>query len=179
MKDKQIAERYALGFMEAVGKDNYTKLIIEVKALKSILSDNPEIVNIFASPVVADKDKIDIINPFVEQSEFKDYWHNFMMLLNEKGRAPLFGLVADCLEEYILEELNIVKVTIKTAYELAEDMRKKLISYISEKINKEVEPTFVTDSSVIGGFIAESDNFIVDSSVKHSLEKFRLSLINM
>ena len=80
---------------------------------------------------------------------------------------------------YILGELNIVKVTIKTAHELATEMKEKMVTFIASKVNKSIEPTFVVEPAVLGGFIAESDNFIVDSSVQRSLEQFRLSLIKM
>lgn len=101
------------------------------------------------------------------------------MLLSEKNRLNLFDEIIYFLEQYILLELNIVKITIKTAHELKEDMKTKMIDFLSNKIKKQIEASFVTDPQVLGGFIAESDNFIVDSSVKRSLEQFRLSLIKM
>jgi F0F1-type ATP synthase delta subunit len=72
-----------------------------------------------------------------------------------------------------------VKITIKTAHELAGDMKESITKFLADKVKMIVESSFLVDPDVIGGFIAESDNFIVDSSVKRSLEQFRLSLIKM
>jgi len=58
-------------------------------------------------------------------------------------------------------------------------MKEKITKFLTDKVKMIVEASFLLDPEVIGGFIAESDNFIVDSSVKRSLEQFRLSLIKM
>jgi len=179
MKDKKAAEHYAIGFIEAVGKEHLQTLIQEVNALQVILSENPELKNILTSPLVKDKDKLEIVEPFVSKSEFSVYWQNLIMLLIEKDRLNIFTEITFFLEQYILDGLNIVKVTIKTAHAVNDALQSKIVKHVADKIKKIIEPTFIVDASVIGGFIAESDNFIVDSSVKYSLEKFRLSLINM
>ncbi len=179
MKDKKAAEHYAIGFMQAIGKESLPNLLKEVRTLQNILSDNPEINSIFASVLVKQKDKLEIIEPFTTNSEYKIYWQNLIMLLHEKTRLNLFAEIINFLELYILEELNIVKVTIKTAHEASEQLKAKMVKYLTDNVKATIEANFEIDPSVIGGFIAESDNFIVDSSVKYSLEKFRLSVMNL
>ena len=134
---------------------------------------------ILSSHNVKNEEKVTILEPFIANTNFDEYWQNLMMLLAEKGRFNLLDEIISILERYILGELNIVKVTIKTAHELATEMKEKMVTFIASKVNKSIEPTFVVEPAVLGGFIAESDNFIVDSSVKRSLEQFRLSLIKM
>ncbi len=179
MKDTKTAERYANGFMAAFTSEDLPSLLEEVRVLQQVLRANSDISRVLSSHVIKEKDKLHIIEPFLNESKFGDYWQNLIMLLSEKNRLNLFDEIIYFLEQYILLELNIVKITIKTAHELKEDMKTKMIDFLSNKIKKQIEASFVTDPQVLGGFIAESDNFIVDSSVKRSLEQFRLSLIKM
>lgn len=179
MKDTKAAERYANGFIDVFQADELKELLAEVRVLKQVLQSEPEILVALSSYVIKEKDKLEILEPFFTESKFSDYWQNLIKLLSEKNRLDLVEEIIYFMEQYVLRELNIVKITIKTAHELKEDMKQKMVDFLTEKINKTVEAVFVTEPEVLGGFIAESDNFIVDSSVKRSLEQFRLSLIKM
>jgi F-type H+-transporting ATPase subunit delta len=179
MKDTKTAERYANGFLAAFTSNDLPNLLEEVRVLQQVLRANSDISRVLSSHVIKEKDKLHIIEPFIKECKHGDYWQNLIMLLSEKNRLNLFDDINYFLEQYILDELNIVKITIKTAHELKKDMKNKMVNFLSDKIKKQVEASFVTDPQVLGGFIAESDNFIVDSSVKRSLEQFRLSLIKM
>lgn len=179
MKDTKAAEPYANGFIDNFLPEDKQELLVEVRVLQKVLKANPEISELLSSHVIKEKDKLNILEPFSSESKFRDYWQNLILLLHEKNRLNLFNEIIYFLEDYILRDLNIVKITIKTAHELAGDVKEKLIKFLSDKVNKSVEPSFIVEPDVIGGFIAESDNFIVDSSVKRSLEQFRLSLIKM
>lgn len=179
MKHTQISERYSLGFLEAFEQKDLKVLLKEVRVLREIIQTNSDIMQALSSYLVKNEDKATVLEPFISNSKFDKYWQNLMMLLAESNRLNLLAEILAILERHILEELNIVKVTIKTAHELAAEMKEKVIDFVSSKVNKTIESTFIVEPEVIGGFIAESDNFIVDSSVKRSLEQFRLSLIKM
>lgn len=179
MKDTKAAECYANGFIAAFTQEDMPELLAEVRILQEVLKANPEISELLASHVLKEEDKMTILEPFSSQSKFSDYWQNLILLLQEKNRLTLIDAVIYFLEQYLLRDLNIVQITIKTAHELAVDMQEKLINFLTAKVKKKIEASFVVAPEVIGGFIAESDNFIVDSSVKRSLEQFRLSLIKM
>jgi F-type H+-transporting ATPase subunit delta len=179
MKDTKTAERYANGFIDAFNPEDMQELLVEVRVLKEVLKANPEISELLSSYVIKEKDKLNLLEPFSSESKFSDYWQNLILLLDEKTRLNLFNEIIYFSEQYILLELNIVKITIKTAHELVDEMKDKIIKFLTDKVNKIVEASFIVEPEVIGGFIAESDNFIVDSSVKRSLEQFRLSLIKM
>lgn len=179
MKDTKTSERYAQGFLDAFQPKDLQELLLEVRVLLEILQTNSDIMKILSSHNVKNEEKVTILEPFIANTNFDEYWQNLMMLLAEKGRFNLLDEIISILERYILGELNIVKVTIKTAHELATEMKEKMVTFIASKVNKSIEPTFVVEPAVLGGFIAESDNFIVDSSVQRSLEQFRLSLIKM
>lgn len=179
MKDTKAAERYANGFIDVFQADELKELLDEVRVLNEVLQNEPGILEALSSHIIKEREKIDIFEPFSAESKFSDYWQNLIMLLSEKNRLNIFDEIIYFIEQYVLRDLNIVKITIKTAHELKEEMKQKMVDLITKKINKTVEAVFVTEPDVIGGFIAESDNFIVDSSVKRSLEQFRLSLIKM
>lgn len=179
MKHTQISERYSIGFLEAFEQKDLKELLKEVRVLRGVIQANSNIMLALSSYLVKNEDKATVLEPFISNSKFDVYWQNLMMLLAENHRLNLFSEIIAILERCILEELNIVKVTIKTAHELAAEMKDKMVDFIANKVNKTIESTFIVEPEVIGGFIAESDNFIVDSSVKRSLEQFRLSLIKM
>lgn len=179
MREIRVAERYANGFVSNFTERTYSELLSEIRGMRSILADNPEMMMLLASSVVTFKDKQTLFEPFIKESNYGEYWQNLVLVLDSKDRLNIFDLVLDVSERLILAEMNIVKMTIKTAHEVTAETRDKIIAYVSNKLGKALETTFILDSTVLGGFVAESDNFIIDSSVKHSLEKFRLSLLNL
>ena len=89
MKDTKTSERYAQGFLDAFQPKDLQELLLEVRVLLEILQTNSDIMKILSSHNVKNEEKVTILEPFIANTNFDEYWQNLMMLLAEKGRFNL------------------------------------------------------------------------------------------
>jgi F0F1-type ATP synthase delta subunit len=75
--------------------------------------------------------------------------------------------------EKIKEMKNEVAVLIETATVLDTSGSTSLIATLETKTNKKLNPTYLVNTDILGGFKATIKNTIYDGSVQHSIEKVR------
>ena len=83
-----------------------------------------------------------------------------------------------CIEAYkktYFEKCNISEGTVKSAYALSEAEKEKLKNAIEAKMGKgkTLILDFVTDESLMGGFLVEIDGNVVDSTLKTKLSDLK------
>jgi F-type H+-transporting ATPase subunit delta len=98
---------------------------------------------------------------------------NFLLLLNSRNREVIIDDILKDLFDYRNLKEGLVNVNIKTAIELDENEKEKLIQKIDAYTKKKSIPVFETDKKIIGGFVAKIQDTIIDSSIKHQLELLR------
>jgi F-type H+-transporting ATPase subunit delta len=101
------------------------------------------------------------------------------VLLVKKGRESDLPEMAIAFIEQYNEIKGIHQVTLTTAVEVSEDLKKA----IEEKVKAEnkfatVELTTKTDESLIGGFVLEFDNNLLDASIARDLRDIKKQFTN-
>ena len=71
----------------------------------------------------------------------------------------------------------LLKVELTTAYELADDEAKAIVSKIEDASGRTVEATRTVDSALIGGLILQAGSLRVDASVRGRLDRLRRDLV--
>lgn len=100
---------------------------------------------------------------------------NFLNFLKEKGDLYRIQKVLKEFEEIYNKKNGIHKLKIKSAFPLAHDVIKK----IAENLGiKEYEAGVAEDKSLIGGFVAQYDDNLIDASIKNNLNKLHKQLIS-
>ncbi len=174
MPNPRLANRYAKSLIDlSVEKGNLDIVCADMKYLQSACKTSKELVVLLQSPVVT-SDKKNKILEAITAGKVSDITSLFIKLLVKKGREfELPEIVSSFIDQYNTIK-GIHKVKLTTAVELSEDLKKS----IAEKAAKEaklgiVELESKVDASLIGGFVLEFNNNLVDASISRDLRDIK------
>lgn len=167
---KLVAERYARAVTESV-KDT-TILTDDIKILQDAL-DSPEVIEFLSSAIVSNENKKHIVSEVLNHLENKEIFTGLLNLLIKKDRIGMICEILDEINEIILEDNNTEIVYVRFAEEISDKTTSLIQSKIEGILNKKVIMNTSIDSSIIGGFVAESHSLRIDGSVKRNLIRFK------
>ncbi len=168
-----ISNEYAKAlFMLAVedkGEEEYKN------ALEFVLDafrENPEYPQFLESLSVSLNDRLKSLEAVFGKCIHRNVL-SFLKLLCEKRHIDEF---AECAEEYFAlynDFKKISKAKVTSAVELTENQKASITQKLEKKTGNKLVIEFVTDSSIIGGIVVETDGKVIDSSIKKHLENVK------
>ena len=176
-KNTLIARRYAQSLIE-IGKSerlNFNDILTDLSKIRKILDRSPDLYRSLVNPLVSVHDKVEVIEE-VFQKDSNEIIRNFLKVLVEKNR---FDVIFEVIEEYILlvdifEGLDRAEVI--SAVELNADEKDNVEKALNAKFNKEMIIKYSTDSSIIAGLVVKMGDNVIDMSVAHKLEQYKMAL---
>ena len=176
MKEKVLAKRYAEAFLgfarDTIGMD---KAIEELKNLKIVLFENPQLQQFLVNPEIAVADKGKAIDGIFKDN-FSQQTRQFLKLLLEKGRI-----------KYVIDICDYVRVTyshgeaiegvLKTSYPLDLDLIQKIKSRFEERLQKKINLYLELDPDLLGGIQIRIGNAVIDGSVRRRIDELRRKLM--
>jgi F-type H+-transporting ATPase subunit delta len=102
---------------------------------------------------------------------------NFFAFLKRRGEGEKAGAIVSCLEKMEAEKQGRVTTTVVTAHEVAEGVKKTLLSR-AEKLfpTKKIELVYEVDESVIGGALFRTDEVLYDATLASELKSLKAVL---
>ena len=122
---------------------------------------------------VADKEKVLLTAAGAQPGSTLDKFFNMVIGHN---RAEFLQSMALAYVKLYREANNIARVEIATAAEMPAEKLKAIVT--RQLGGKTLELTTKVDAALIGGFVINVDNLVLDASVKSELEKLRLKLLS-
>lgn len=177
MSSYNVSTRYAkalTGLAEEHG--NLQEVTSDVEMVYNTFRDSKELRVAMASPVIQDEKKLQVIDALFREKVGKDTL-GFMRFLVEKKRISSASDILARFLDIVDQKSGIVRVKVKSPVEFTEDQSKKLEAKFSEMTNKDVKVTYQKDDSLIGGFIAQFGDTVVDASVKNQLRLLKKKLL--
>lgn len=101
----------------------------------------------------------------------------FLTLLNRNGRMDL---VEDILRDFVdmyHRSIGIRKAHLITAREPSERLLQRLKALVKQKTGMDVIIKVDVDPSLVGGFVFDLDDYLLDASVKRQLDRIREQFI--
>jgi len=170
MSSTRLAHRYAKSLIDISIETNQLEIVYEdVKYLQAVCKASPEFRNLLASPIIKADKKESIINA-VAKANVSELTTKFNKLLVTKGREGDLLEITNSFIELYKELKGIHTVTLTTAIEISEDLKQSIQTKASNSTpNGTVELLTKVDSKLIGGFVLEFDNKLVDASILRDL----------
>ena len=166
----RVAGRYAKSLIDtAVIRNELEAVNSDVLFLQEICKQNEDFVRVLKIPVIKPALKISIVTAVVK-GKVTETTIQFLTLVIEKGRENILVEILDNFGKQYNEIKGIHKVNLITAVPVSEEIKQMMI----EKIRKDtrlqnVELVLEVRESLIGGFILEYNNYLVDASVAREL----------
>jgi F-type H+-transporting ATPase subunit delta len=171
MPNPRLATRYAKSLVGLAQERGELETIYnDMQFLQSICKSNRDFVNLLRSPVVKADKKESIINA-ITKDRISKTTSVFTKLLVDKGREEdLPEIIAAFITQYN-EIKGIQKVKLTTAVQVSEEVRKTLLDKVKKSTGFDnIEMETVVNPSIIGGFILEYNNNLVDASIIRDLK---------
>ena len=171
MPNPRLATRYAKSLIGLAQERGELETVYkDMQFLQSICKSNRDFVNLLRSPVVK-ADKKDAIITAITKGRINVLTASFTKLLVEKGREEdLPEILAAFINQYN-EIRGIQKVRLTTAVPVSEDLKKALLDKVKKSTGfDKVEMETLVNENLIGGFILEYNNNLVDASILRDLK---------
>ncbi len=170
MPNPRLAARYAKSLIDlSTEKGQLETIYNDMQFLQSIIKSSREFVNLLRSPIIK-ADKKEHILDAIAKKNISELTAAFNRLLIEKGReSDMPEIVAAFITQYN-ELKGIHKVKLTTATPISDEMKNAIITKVKDEARLEnVELETKTDEKLIGGFVLEFNNNLVDASVLRDL----------
>jgi len=175
MPNPRLAHRYAKSLIDLSVEKNQLEIVYaDMKYLQSVCKASKEFAVLLQSPIITADKKSRIFEVVGNAGKIGELTTAFSKLLINKGREGELPEIADAFISQYNSMKGIHKVKLTTAVELSDELKKS----ISDKAGKEgglgnVELETKVDESLIGGFVLEFNNNLVDASIARDLRDIK------
>ena len=179
MSNARLAGRYAKSILDlATEKGQLEAVYADMKYLQAVCAASSDFVNLLRSPIIKADQKNSIINA-VTKDKVSDLTQAFTVLIVKKGRESDLPEMATAFIEQYNALKGIHQVTLTTAVEVSEVLKKS----IEDKVKAEnkfatIELTTKTDDALIGGFVLEFNNNLLDASIARDLKDIKKQFLH-
>ena len=179
MPNPRIAARYAKSLIDLAEENNQLEAVYaDIKYLQEVCKSSREFVTFLRSPVIK-PDKKDAIIAAITKDSIGTLVSAFTRLLVRKGREEdLPEIISAFINQYNhIKDIHRVKLT--TAVGVSEQLKNAIVSKIqSEAGLPNIELEAKVDEALIGGFVLEFNNNLVDASVLRDLKDIKKQFNN-
>jgi F-type H+-transporting ATPase subunit delta len=176
MSDIRVAQRYAKSIMDLATEQNKLDRIVEDMKTLQGAAKNRDFVLMLNSPIVNTDKKLAILSALFA-SNCDPLTLAFFKICATKGRESALPEIATAFLEEYKNLKGILSVKITSATTLTDDVLSSLRSKIlaTSKNVKEVDFQTAVNPALIGGYVIEMGDTLLDTSVAHSLNELKKS----
>ena len=174
-----VISRYALTLVKYVRATGQGEAVCpEAEALEKAISSVPDLRRMVtaADDVVNPAEKVKLLQAALG-GRMSPEMSRFLTLLNDNGRM---SLVEDILRDFLniyRRSVGIRKAHLTTVSQPSERLLQRLREVVKQKTGDDVIIEVSVDPSIVGGFVFDLDEYLMDASVKHQLDLIREEFI--
>lgn len=174
MLNPRLAGRYAKSLIDLSSERNQLEVVYQdMQYLQAVCKASREFVSLLKSPVIPVDKKIKTLNAITagKVSELTTAFSN--LLINKNREFFLPEIVNAFLDQYnVIKGIHKVKLT--TASPVSEEVKRSIVSKVTKESSLDrIELESVVKEEIIGGFILEFENNLVDASIRRDLRDLK------
>jgi F-type H+-transporting ATPase subunit delta len=179
MPNPRLAGRYAKSLIDlAIEKNQLDEVYQDMLFLQKVCSDNKDFVSMLKSPVIS-ADKKEKILEAVTKGKVTVLTALFNKLLVKKGREKYLPEIAKAFIQQYKDHRNIFSVKLTTAVPVSEELKNAILNKIrTETAMQHLELDTAVQEDLIGGFVLEIGDQLVDASISYDLNNVRKQFRN-
>jgi len=174
MNNPRLAGRYAKSLVDlAIERNQLEEVYKDMQYLQAVCKSSPELVSVLRSPII-NADKKQNILTAITTGKVSDLTAAFNKLLISKKREEYVPeIITSVIGLYNqLKGIHTVKLT--TAAAMSEEVKASIVAKLkAETSMQNIELHTEVKEELIGGFVLEFDNNLVDASVARDLRDIR------
>ena len=178
MPNPRLATRYAKSLIDlATERGQLEEVYADMQYLQAVCKSSRDFVNLLRSPVVK-ADKKESILEAVTKGKISALTTAFNKLLVTKSRESDLPEIADAFITQYNTIKGIHKVKLTTAVPVGDSIKNDIVNRVKAASGLDsVELESKVDDSLIGGFVLEFNNNLVDASVLRDLKDIKKQFV--
>ncbi len=172
MLQPRVASRYAKSILDlAIEKGELEKLYSDMLYLQDVLKGSRDFINLLKSPVVKADAKSRAVKA-VTAGKISPITSGFLDLMIAKAReAVLPEVITAFIRQYKIHK-NIHTVKLTTAAPVSDQVKTAIVNQVKKSGNyQNIELETVVDPGIIGGFVLQAGDKLVDASISYDLKE--------
>ncbi|MBI3195760.1 MAG: F0F1 ATP synthase subunit delta [Ignavibacteriae bacterium] len=170
MKNTRAAYRYALALL---GVAEETKQLDAVSndfiMMDSVINQTREFLLFLKSPIINKEKKKRVLDE-VFKGNVSQTTSLFLRLMTTKNRENILPEIIHQFNKLRDERLGILNTEVRSAVVLSKEQQQAIIEQMKKRTGKSIRLKMKQDPSVIGGFMIQYEDTVVDGSVRRQLE---------
>ncbi len=177
MKGSRVAKRYAIALFEGAKEQQLLETVEEqLKVLDTTYEEVEAFRQLIDSPVISNEEKLKVADQLFAK-KLHPFVLNFLKLLIRKNREMLLPGIVDYFNELLDEHRGILRGVVYTVVPMTDEQLNALNERLNAMTGKTVVLTQQVDASLIGGFVVQIKDMVIDNSIRHQLEKLKERLV--
>ena len=179
MPNPRLAGRYAKSLIDlALEKGQLEEVYHDMLFLQQAFQNSKELVIMIKSPVIK-ADRKDKVLDAIMAGKTSVITSTFTKLLLRKGREFFLPEIITAFIDQYKEYKGIHTVKLTTAIPVSEELKKSIVDKIkADRHLKDIELVTAVDESLIGGFVLEVGDELVDGSIAFDLKSIKKQFQN-
>jgi len=174
---RRVTRRYVKGFLQAaVESDCVEPVEKSLKEFDRVFRENREISEIISHPTVPHVNKKRLLRELLGDSS-PELLKHFVDYVIDKKRERIFSFLYEEYKIAVAQLKGIVSAKVKSAIELSKQQSENISGLLEQKLNNTVELECEIDEKLIGGLQVFLGSYIIDGSVKGSLDRLHKKLL--
>lgn len=172
MPNPRLAARYAKSLIDlSIEKGQLETVFADMQWLQAVCKQSPEFVNVLRSPVITSDKKQKIVEA-VTGGKINELTAAFNRLLIAKHRESNLPEITGAFVNQYKVYKKIYPVKLTTATPVSDAVKEAVISQIKKTSDMQnVELEALVDSKLIGGFVLQAGDKLVDASIAYDLKQ--------
>ena len=172
MLSPRLASRYAKSLLDiSIEKGEQEKVYEDMLWLQQAIRGNRDLLNLLRSPIIK-ADKKEKVLSAVVGGRLSEILSKFMSLLIRKGRE---SFLPEIINSYITQykvNKNIHTLKLTTAVPVSDEIKNQIVSkVVSESGFQNIELEEKVDPEILGGFILQMGDKLIDASIAYDLKE--------
>ena len=174
MLNPRVAGRYAKSLIDLAVENGVLEGVHnDMLLLQSMCKSSRDFVNLLRSPVIKADKKNKIISTLTD-GKVSPLTASFLSLITTKGREDTLPEVVNAFITMYNSLKNISKVKLTTAQPVSDELKQSIIDKMQvSNPSQHIELETAVNENLIGGFVLEYNNNMVDASVLRDLKDIK------
>lgn len=179
MLNPRLAGRYAKSLIDlSVEKGELENVYNDMQYLQAVTRGNRDFVNVLKSPVISSDKKQSILEA-ITQGKIGELTTLFNRLLIRKGREASLPEIADAFIQQYKEKKQIHGMRLTTAAPISDSLKQEIVAQVKSQTGiKNIELTASVDEALIGGFVLQVGDLLIDTSIAYDLNVIRKQFLD-
>jgi len=174
MPNPRLAGRYAKSLVDlAIERNQLETVYKDMQYLQSVCKSSPEFVNVLRSPVINPDKKQNILSAITD-GKVSELTSSFNKLLIRKTREEYIPEIVTAVIGLYNEIKGIHTVKLTTATAISEELKQAIVAKMKAETSlQNIELETSVKEELIGGFVLEFNNNLVDASIERDLRDIK------